>query len=99
MNLAVAPKASAALGKRIRVMIVDDAVVVRGLFSRWLGGEPDVEVVAALRPGREAVNQAKRADADVIALDVPMPEMHRIAPVPLLLEKPRDVVITMATTL
>src|SRR5581483_1314922 len=89
MNLAVAPKASAALGKRIRVMIVDDAVVVRGLFSRWVGEEPDLEVVAALRTGREAVNQVERAEPDVIVLDVDMPEMDGIAALPLLLEKIR----------
>jgi len=99
MNLAVAPKASAALGKRIRVMIVDDAVVVRGLCSRWVGEEPDLEVVAALRTGREAVNQVERAEPDVIVLDVDMPEMDGIAALPLLLEKRRDVVIIMASTL
>lgn len=36
MNVAVAPKSSASISRRIRVMIVDDVVVVRGLFSRWL---------------------------------------------------------------
>jgi hypothetical protein len=36
MNVAVAPKSSAVISRRIRVMIVDDAVVVRGLFSRWV---------------------------------------------------------------
>jgi two-component system chemotaxis response regulator CheB len=38
-------------------MIVDDAVVVRGLFARWVEAEPDLEVVASLRTGRDAVNQ------------------------------------------
>jgi two-component system chemotaxis response regulator CheB len=100
MNLVVAPQSSAAaIGRRIRVMIVDDAVVVRGLFARWLEAEPDLEVVASLRTGREAVNQIERADPDVVVLDVDMPELDGIAALPLLLEKRRDLVVIMASTL
>ena len=100
MNLAVAPPSSAAaIGRRIRVMIVDDAVVVRGLFARWVEAEPDLEVVASLRTGREAVNQVERADPDVVVLDVDMPELDGIAALPLLLAKKRDLVVIMASTL
>jgi two-component system chemotaxis response regulator CheB len=100
MNLAVTPPSSAAaIGRRIRVMIVDDAVVVRGLFSRWVEAEPDLEVVASLRTGREAVNQVERADPDVVVLDVDMPELNGIAALPLLLEKKPDLIVIMASTL
>ena len=99
MNVVVTPKPSAAVGKRIRVMVVDDAVVVRGLFSRWVGEEPDLEVCAALRTGREAVNQLERVDPDVVVLDIDMPELDGIAALPLLLEKRRDLVVIMASTL
>jgi two-component system chemotaxis response regulator CheB len=99
MNLAVAPLPSAtAVGRRIRVMIVDDAVVVRGLFARWVKAEPDLEVVASLRTGREAVSQLERADPDVVVLDVEMPDLDGIAALPLLLEKKRDLVVIMAST-
>jgi two-component system chemotaxis response regulator CheB len=100
MNVIVAPASSnSAIGRRIRVMIVDDAVVVRGLFARWVEAEPDLEVVASLRTGREAVNQIERADPDVVLLDVDMPELDGIAALPLLLEKKRDLVVIMASTL
>ena len=100
MNVVVAPESSnSAIGRRIRVMIVDDAVVVRGLFGRWVEAEPDLEVVASLRTGREAVNQVERADPDVVVLDVDMPELDGIAALPLLLEKKRDLVVIMASTL
>lgn len=100
MNVDVAPESSnSAIGRRIRVMIVDDAVVVRGLFARWVEAEPDLEVVASLRTGREAVNQVERADPDVVVLDVDMPELDGIAALPLLLEKKRDLVVIMASTL
>ncbi len=80
-------------------MLVDDAVVVRGLFARWVESEPDLDVVATLRTGREAVNQLERVDPDVVVLDVDMPDLDGIAALPLLLEKKRDLVVIMASTL
>jgi two-component system, chemotaxis family, protein-glutamate methylesterase/glutaminase len=100
MNLVVAPRESAAaIGRRIRVMIVDDALVVRGLFARWVEAEADLELVASLRTGREAVAQVDRADPDVVVLDIDMPELDGIAALPLLLAKKRDLVVIMASTL
>jgi two-component system chemotaxis response regulator CheB len=99
MNVLVAPKVSPVTTvRRVRVMVVDDAVVVRGLFSRWIDAEADLEVVASLPTGREAVAQIERADPDVVVLDVDMPELDGIAALPLLLEKKRDVVVIMAST-
>src|SRR5665647_89590 len=100
MNVVVPARSTAATtGRRIRVMIVDDAIVVRGLFSRWVQAEADLEVVASLRTGREAVNQVERADPDVVVLDVDMPELDGIAALPLLLAKKPDLVVIMASTL
>src|SRR3974390_1867258 len=100
MHLAAAARPSnTAADRRIRVMIVDDAVVVRRLFARWVEAEPDLEVAASLRTGREAVNQVERADPDVVLLDVDMPELDGIAALPLLLQKKRDLVVIMASTL
>ncbi len=70
-----------------------------GLFARWVESEPDLEVVATLRTGREAVDQLERVDPDVVVLDVDMPELDGIAALPLLLEKKRDLVVIMASTL
>jgi two-component system chemotaxis response regulator CheB len=100
MNIAVTSHASAAaIGRRVRVMIVDDAVVVRGLFARWVEAEPDLELVSSLRTGREAVNQVERADPDVVVLDIDMPELDGMAALPLLLAKKPDLVVIMASTL
>jgi two-component system chemotaxis response regulator CheB len=99
MNVVVTPSATASISRRIRVMLVDDAVVVRGLFARWVEAEPDLEVVATLRTGRDAVNQLERVDPDVVVLDVDMPELDGIAALPLLLQKKRDLVVIMASTL
>ncbi|HVT56331.1 MAG TPA: response regulator, partial [Xanthobacteraceae bacterium] len=80
-------------------MIVDDAVVVRGLMSRWLGEEKDIEVVGIFRNGREAVDNVIRAKPDVVILDVDMPELDGIAALPLLLARRPDLIIIMASTL
>ncbi|HVZ52863.1 MAG TPA: chemotaxis response regulator protein-glutamate methylesterase [Pseudolabrys sp.] len=100
MTLAVASpsQVAATTGRRIRVMLVDDAVVVRGLFARWVEAESDLELVASLRTGREAVNHLERVNPDVVVLDVEMPELDGIAALPLLLQKRRDLVVIMAST-
>ena len=83
----------------IRVMIVDDAVVVRGLVSRWIDEEPDLKTVASLRTGRDAVDQLSRINPDVVLLDIDMPDLDGLTALPLLLEKKRDLIVIMASTL
>ena len=83
----------------IRVMVVDDAVVVRGLVSRWIEAEPGLTVVASLRTGRDAVREVSRVDPDVVLLDIDMPDLDGLSALPLLLEKKRDLVVIMASTL
>ncbi|HXH45564.1 MAG TPA: chemotaxis response regulator protein-glutamate methylesterase [Bradyrhizobium sp.] len=83
----------------LRVMIVDDSVVIRGLISRWVGAEHDMEVAASLRTGLEAVNQLERINPDVAVLDIEMPELDGLSALPQLLAKKRDLVIIMASTL
>src|SRR4051794_23780165 len=83
----------------LRVMIVDDSVVIRGLISRWVGAEHDMEVAASLRTGLEAVNQIERINPDVAVLDIEMPELDGLSALPQLLAKKRDLVVIMASTL
>ena len=68
-------------------MVVDDAVVVRSLMTRWIDAEPDMAVAASLRTGREAVEQIERSDPDVVVLDIDMPELDGISALPLLLQE------------
>jgi two-component system chemotaxis response regulator CheB len=83
----------------LRVMVVDDSVVIRGLISRWIASEPDMVVAASLRTGRDAVNQLDRVDPDVAVLDIEMPELDGISALPQLLAKKRNLIIIMASTL
>jgi two-component system, chemotaxis family, protein-glutamate methylesterase/glutaminase len=101
MSVAVAPLSSGAalVQEPIRVMVVDDAVVVRGSIMRWVDAEPDMHVVASVRGGREAIEQVERRSPDVVILDVTMPDMDGITALPLLLEKKPDLVVLMSSTL
>ena len=83
----------------LRVMVVDDSVVIRGLISRWIASEPDMVVAVSLRTGLDAVNQIERVNPDVAVLDIEMPELDGISALPLLLAKKRNLIIIMASTL
>ena len=63
----------------IRIMVVDDSAVVRGLVTRWLEEEQGFKVVASLRNGREAVDHFQRVNPDVVILDVEMPELDGLS--------------------
>ena len=95
----LAPAAPATAQDPIRVMVVDDAVVVRGLVSRWIDEEPGLKTVASLRTGRDAVDQLLRVNPDVVVLDIEMPDLDGLSALPLLLEKKRDLIVIMASTL
>src|SRR2546430_12798634 len=83
----------------LRVMVVDDSVVIRGLISRWVSSEPDMVVAASLRTGLDAVNQLERINPDIAVLDIEMPELDGISALPLMLAKKRNLIIIMASTL
>ena len=83
----------------LRVMVVDDSVVIRGLISRWIASEPDMVVAASLRTGLDAVNQIERVNPDIAVLDIEMPELDGISALPQLLAKKRNLIIIMASTL
>jgi two-component system chemotaxis response regulator CheB len=63
---------------RIRVLIVDDAVVVRRLVSDALSGDPDIEVVGTAANGRIALQKIPQVNPDVLTMDVEMPDMNGI---------------------
>src|SRR3954453_16048755 len=101
MSIALnSPLAAAAMRQEpIRVMVMDDSVVIRGMISRWIDAEPDMEVSASLRTGLDAVNQLDRVKPDVAVLDIEMPELAVFSAPPKLLTKKPDLVTTMASTM
>ena len=90
---------SATVTDPVRVMVVDDSVVVRGLIGRWIDEDPALAVVASHRNGKLAVEDVARSNPDVVVLDVEMPEMDGITALPLLLKAKPGLVVVMASTL
>ncbi len=83
----------------VRVMIVDDSAVIRGVIARWIAADAGLAVAASVSNGRAAVEQIKAVDPDVVVLDIEMPEMDGITALPLLLKACPKAKIIMASTL
>ncbi|TMB91871.1 MAG: response regulator transcription factor [Chloroflexi bacterium] len=62
----------------IRLLIVDDHPAVRKGLTSLLNNEPDMEVIAAVGSGEEAVAAARTTTPDVVLMDVSMPGMGGI---------------------
>ena len=62
-------------GERIRVMVVDDSVVIRRLVTHALEQVPNVEVVGTASNGAIGLQRIKQLNPDVITLDIEMPDM------------------------
>jgi len=66
-------------GDKIRVVIVDDIAETRENVRKLLQFEADIEVVAAARTGREAIQVTLETSPDVVLMDINMPDMDGIA--------------------
>ena len=64
---------------KIRVMVVDDSAVVRGILSRAINSQADMEVMVEVESGEEAVEAYRTHNPDVTILDLRMPGMGGLA--------------------
>jgi DNA-binding NarL/FixJ family response regulator len=62
----------------IRVLLVDDQPLIRAGFRMFLAAEPDIDIVGEAGNGREAVGLARTCRADVVLMDIRMPELDGI---------------------
>jgi DNA-binding NarL/FixJ family response regulator len=63
----------------IRVLLADDQPLVRGGFAVFVNAAPDLEVVGEAGTGREAVEMARTTRADVVVMDIRMPDLDGLA--------------------
>jgi two-component system chemotaxis response regulator CheB len=61
---------------RIRILVVDDSVVIRRALCDTLSKDPDLEVIASAGDGRIALAKISQLHPDIITLDVEMPVMN-----------------------
>lgn len=64
---------------KIRVLVVDDAVVMRKMITEVLARDPELEVVGTAANGRIALQKVPQVNPDIITMDVEMPELDGVA--------------------
>lgn len=67
------------MSDRIRVLVVDDSVVIRRLLSDILSADPEIEVVGTAANAAVAMARLKQGLPDVVTLDVEMPDVDGLA--------------------
>jgi DNA-binding NarL/FixJ family response regulator len=82
----------------IRILLVDDQALVRSGFRMILDAQPDIDVVGEAENGRQAVELAAVSSADVILMDIRMPELDGIEATARILEAQPETKILILTT-
>jgi two-component system chemotaxis response regulator CheB len=80
-------------------MVCDDSAVIRGLISRNLESDPEIQVVTTVPNGQMAINALSRYPVEVLILDIEMPVMDGLTALPELIKAQPDLQVIMASTL
>ena len=99
MGLAAASTRTPETGDNVKVLVVDDSAVVRGLTRRFLEENTHIDVVSTASNGKNAVEAVKKHDLDVVVLDIEMPVMDGLTAIPLILAEAPAIKIVMSSTL
>jgi two-component system, chemotaxis family, protein-glutamate methylesterase/glutaminase len=82
----------------IRVLVIDDSAVMRGIMGRIINSQPDMTVAAVASDPVVAMEHLRRVSPDVITLDVEMPRMNGLEFLPRLMAS-RPVPVVMVSSL
>lgn len=83
----------------VRVMIVDDSLIVRSVLSRVIAPEPDIEIVAKSGSAELAIAQLAKTPADVVLLDLEMPGMGGLEALPRILATNKSTQVLVVSSL
>jgi len=61
--------------EKIRLLVVDDSLVIRRALREYFRADPEIEVIGVAENGLKALEQIKALKPDVVTLDIEMPEM------------------------
>ena len=86
-------------GRQVRVMVVDDSLIVRAAFSRLVDQEDDLELAAAVSTAEDALTLLASERVDVILLDLEMPGIGGLGALPQMLERAREAKIMVVSSL
>jgi two-component system chemotaxis response regulator CheB len=85
--------------KPVRVMVVDDSILIRNILRELFKADPMIEVVGEASNGKAALDMLPKVRPDVITLDVEMPEMDGIETLKqIMTQAPTPVVMISAFT-
>lgn len=85
---------NAAVGKKIRVLVVDDSPFMCKVLKEIINSDPQLEVVGQGRDGRDGVALAESLRPDVITMDINMPHVDGLQATELIMSQhPRPIVI------
>ena len=83
---------------QIRILAVDDHVLVRQGISVLIGTEPNMTLVAEASNGREAIQQFRAHRPDITLMDLQMPEMNGLDAITAIRGEFSDAKIIVLTT-
>jgi len=86
-------------GDRVRVLVVDDSVVVRRSVSLALEADPQIEVVGVASSGELALLKVDQLNPDLVTLDVEMPGMNGLDTLTELRKRRPDMRVLMLSSL
>jgi two-component system chemotaxis response regulator CheB len=73
--------------RTVRVMLVDDSLVVRSILERIVDHHPGLEICASVASAHDALAYLAREPVDVVVLDIEMPGMSGIDALPHILTR------------
>jgi len=82
----------------IRILVVDDNLIVRQGVAGLVGGQPDMSIVGQASNGREAIQQFRAYHPDVVLMDLQMPEMNGLDALIAIRDEAPEARIIMLTT-
>ncbi len=83
----------------IRVLLIDDSVVIRRILSDVLGSHPDIEIVGTASNGSIGLQRIAQYKPDLVVMDIEMPVMDGIETLRELRKIDRDTPVIMFSTL
>jgi two-component system chemotaxis response regulator CheB len=82
------------MNRKIRVLIVDDAMFMRRAIADTLASDPDLEVVDTARNGLDGLEKVKKLRPDVVTLDIDMPIMDGLTSIRhIMIHNPMPIVV------
>jgi len=87
------------IGKKIRVLVVDDSAFMRKAISMMIGDDPQIEVVGTANNGAIGLQKVHELQPDLVTMDIEMPQMDGLTALrKIMKEKPTPVMMVSSLT-